>query len=117
MRDADRLYGRYWGARERVDCLHFETAFYQSIEAAIELGAKVLEGGAQGEHKMSRGFLPEPTCSAHWLAEPAFADAVDRFLSRESTMIDGYLDELRARSPVVRSEACPSPPGSARSRR
>jgi len=117
VRDADRLYGRYWGALERVDCLHFETAFYQSIEAAIELGAAVLEGGAQGEHKMSRGFLPEPTCSAHWLAEPAFADAVDRFLSRESTMIEGYLDELRERNPFVRSEACPSPPGSARSRR
>jgi len=107
VRDATRLYGRYWGALERVDCLHFETAFYQSIEAAIDLGVEVLEGGAQGEHKMARGFLPEPTCSAHWLAEPAFADAVDRYLAREGTMVDGYLDELRERSPFVRTSACP----------
>ena len=99
VRDATRMYGRYWGALERIDCLHFEAAFYQAIEAAIDLRAEVLEGGAQGEHKMSRGFLPEPTCSAHWLAEPAFADAVDRFLAREGSMIDGYLDELRERSP------------------
>ena len=103
VRDASRMYGRYWGAMERIDCLHFEAAFYQSIEAAIDLGAEVLEGGAQGEHKMSRGFLPEPTCSAHWLAEPAFADAVDRFLAREGVMIDGYLDELRERSPFRRA--------------
>jgi len=102
VRDASRLYGRYWGSLERVDCLHFETAFYQSIEAAIELRAEVLEGGAQGEHKMSRGFLPEATWSAHWLAEPAFADAVDRFLAREGAMVDGYLDELRERSPFAR---------------
>jgi predicted N-acyltransferase len=99
VRDAHRMYGRYWGTLERIDCLHFETAFYQSIEAAIDLRVEVLEGGAQGEHKMSRGFLPEPTCSAHWLAEPAFADAVDRFLAREGTLIEGYLDELRERTP------------------
>jgi len=101
VRDADRLYGRYWGAIERVDCLHFETAYYQAIEAAIDLGAGVLEGGAQGEHKMARGFLPEATCSAHWLAEPAFADAVDRFLSREGNAMAGYIDELRERSPFI----------------
>jgi predicted N-acyltransferase len=101
VRDADRLYGRYWGALERVDCLHFETAYYQAIEAAIELGAGTLEGGAQGEHKMARGFLPEPTCSAHWLAEPAFADAIDRFLAREGNAMAGYIDELRERSPFL----------------
>ena len=99
VHDADRLYGRYWGAVEYLPCLHFETAYYQAIEAAIELGLAVVEGGAQGEHKMARGFLPEPTCSAHWLAEPAFADAVDRFLAREGLMIDGYLDELAEHSP------------------
>ena len=99
VRDADRLYGRYWGAIEHVPCLHFETAYYQAIEAAIELGIRTIEGGAQGEHKMARGFLAEPTCSMHWLAEPAFADAVDRFLAREGQAIDGYLDELTERSP------------------
>jgi hypothetical protein len=99
VRDAARLYGRYWGAVEYVPCLHFETAYYQSIEAAIDLGIEVIEGGAQGEHKMARGFLPVRTVSAHWLAEPAFADAVDRFLDREGRLVDGYLDELNERSP------------------
>ena len=82
-----------------MPCLHFELAYYQSIEAAIELQRQVIEGGAQGEHKIARGFTPVPTASAHWLAEPAFAQAVDRFLNREGRMIDGYLDELRERDP------------------
>jgi uncharacterized protein len=97
--DRDRLYGRYWGALEYVPCLHFEVAYYQTIEAAIELRVPLIEGGAQGEHKMARGFTPTPTASAHWLAEPAFADAIDRFLKREGQMVDGYLDELLERSP------------------
>jgi hypothetical protein len=103
VRDHDRLYGRYWGALERIDCLHFETAYYQAIEAAIDLGVAVIEGGAQGEHKMARGFLPVPTQSMHWLAEPAFADAVDRFLAREGGLVSAYLDELNERSPFVGS--------------
>jgi uncharacterized protein len=94
LRDSERIYGRYWGALEYVPCLHFELAFYQSIEAAIELGLQVVEGGAQGEHKLARGFQPVQTSSAHWLSEPAFLDAVDRFLARERTAIDGYLDDL-----------------------
>ena len=97
--DHDRLYGRYWGALDFVPCLHFEVAYYQTIEAAIELKRSLIEGGAQGEHKMARGFEPTPTVSAHWLAEPAFAEAVDRFLQREGQMIDGYLDELKERLP------------------
>jgi predicted N-acyltransferase len=109
VRDRDRLYGRYWGAVEHVPCLHFETAYYQAIEAAIELGVQAIEGGAQGEHKMARGFLAEQTCSLHWLAEPAFADAVDRFLEREGQAIDGYMDELTERSPF-RAQAQPAPP-------
>jgi uncharacterized protein len=99
MRDEQRLYGRYWGALAHVPCLHFEACYYQAIEAAIELGIEVLEGGAQGEHKMARGFLPQETSSAHWLAEPAFADAVQRFLDRESAGMDHYLDELTDRTP------------------
>ncbi len=109
VRDDRRLYGRYWGALEHLPCLHFETAYYQAIEAAIELGAEVLEGGAQGEHKIARGFLAEPTLSAHWLAQPAFADAVDRYLAREGQAIDGYLDELSERSPF-RAGADQPPP-------
>ena len=104
VRDDDRLYGRYWGAVDAVPFLHFETAYYQAIETAIELRIPIIEGGAQGEHKMARGFLPQETVSCHWLAEPAFADAVERFLQREGGMIDGYLDELTERSPLRRSD-------------
>lgn len=97
--DGERLYGRYWGAIEAVPCLHFEACYYQAIEAAIESRLRIVEGGAQGEHKVSRGFEPADTVSAHWLAEPAFAQAVDSFLQREDAMIGAYADELRERSP------------------
>ncbi len=96
---ADTLYGRYWGALEHVPCLHFETAYYQPLEFCIANGIATFEGGAQGEHKMARGFLPQKTWSAHWLAHPAFADAVQRFLERERGGIDAYLDELNEHSP------------------
>lgn len=95
----DTLYGRYWGAMEHVPCLHFETAYYQPLEFCIAEGIAVFEGGAQGEHKMARGFLPQKTYSAHWLAHPSFADAVQRFLERETGGIDHYLDELNERTP------------------
>jgi predicted N-acyltransferase len=96
---ADTLYGRYWGALEHVPCLHFETAYYQPLEFCIEQGINTFEGGAQGEHKMARGFLPTRTWSAHWLAHPSFADAIERFLERESGGIDEYIDELNDRNP------------------
>jgi predicted N-acyltransferase len=96
---ADTLYGRYWGALEHVPCLHFETAYYQPLEFCIEQGIATFEGGAQGEHKMARGFLPTRTWSAHWLAHPSFADAIERFLEREAGGIDDYLDELNDRNP------------------
>ena len=99
IHDADTLYGRYWGALEHVACLHFETAYYQPLEFCIEQGIATFEGGAQGEHKMARGFLPQKTWSAHWLAHPAFADAVQRFLERERGGIDAYHDELNEHSP------------------
>lgn len=96
---ADTLYGRYWGADEHVPCLHFETAYYQPLEFCIANGIATFEGGAQGEHKMARGFLPQKTWSVHWLAHPAFADAVERFLERESGGIDDYISELNERNP------------------
>ena len=99
IHDEGTLYGRYWGELEHVPCLHFEAAYYQPLEFCIEQGIAVFEGGAQGEHKMSRGFLPTRTWSAHWLAHPAFADAIERFLEREAGGIDEYLDELNERSP------------------
>ncbi len=92
-------YGRYWGALERVDCLHFEACYYQPLQWCIEHGYHRFEGGAQGEHKMARALLPVKTTSAHWLAHPAFADAVARFLEREDQGISNYLDDLRQRSP------------------
>jgi predicted N-acyltransferase len=99
IHNADTLFGRYWGELEHVPCLHFETAYYQPLEFCIEQKIAVFEGGAQGEHKMARGFLPTKTWSAHWLAHPAFADAIERFLEREKGGIDEYIDELNDRNP------------------
>lgn len=93
-------YGRYWGALERVDCLHFEACYYQPLAWCIAHGYQRFEGGAQGEHKMARALLPVKTASAHWLAHPSFADAVERFLAREDQGIGEYLDELGKRSPL-----------------
>ena len=93
------LYGRYWGELEHVPCLHFECSYYQPLEFCIEQGIEVFEGGAQGEHKMARGFLPTRTWSAHWLAHPAFADAIEQYLAREAGGIDDYIDELNDRNP------------------
>jgi predicted N-acyltransferase len=92
-------YGRYWGALERVDCLHFEACYYQPLAWCIEHGARRFEGGAQGEHKMARALMPVKTTSAHWLAHPAFSDAVERFLEREGAGIENYMDHLGERSP------------------
>ncbi|MDY7579463.1 GNAT family N-acetyltransferase [Herbaspirillum sp. RTI4] len=93
------LYGRYWGALEHVPCLHFETAYYQPLEFCIANQIASFEGGAQGEHKMARGFLPQKTWSAHWLAQPSFANAVQDFLEREAGGIEHYIDELNERTP------------------
>jgi predicted N-acyltransferase len=97
-------YGRYWGALERVDCLHFEACYYQPLNWCIANGVQRFEGGAQGEHKMARALMPVPTYSAHWLAHPDFADAVERFLKRESAGVNNYLDHLAERSPFKRKE-------------
>ena len=93
------LYGRYWGSTEYVPGLHFEACYYQGVEFCIERGIALFEGGAQGEHKHARGFLPETTRSFHWLAHPAFARAVDEFLDAEGARISSYVDELNERSP------------------
>jgi predicted N-acyltransferase len=97
-------YGRYWGALERVDCLHFEACYYQPLAWCIAHGLQRFEGGAQGEHKMARALMPVRTTSAHWLAHPAFADAVEKFLQREGKGIANYLDHLQERTPF-RQEA------------
>jgi predicted N-acyltransferase len=98
--DAPRVaYGRYWGALERVDCLHFDACYYQPLAWCIDHGVQRFEGGAQGEHKMARALMPVKTTSAHWLAHPSFADAVERFLEREGEGIENYMQHLDERSP------------------
>jgi predicted N-acyltransferase len=100
--DAQALYGRSWGTLEYHDGLHFETCYYQAIEFCIANRIARFEGGAQGEHKLARGFLPVTTWSAHWLAHPRFASAVEEFLQRESGGIERYVDELNDNSPFKR---------------
>jgi predicted N-acyltransferase len=97
--DHKTLYGRYWGALEHHSCLHFEAAYYQGIDFCIEHRIPFFEGGAQGEHKLARGFEPQKTQSAHWLAHPAFSDAVAHFLERESNGIAHYICELNEHLP------------------
>ncbi len=99
VRSACALYGRYWGAVEAVPGLHFEACYYEAIEWCIGQGLERFEGGAQGEHKLSRGLLPVRTWAAHWLAHPGFARAVEEALAREAAGMDHYLDELAERSP------------------
>jgi predicted N-acyltransferase len=93
-------WGRYWGALERVDCLHFEACYYSPLQWCIEHQYQRFEGGAQGEHKLARALLPVRADSAHWLAHPDFASAVQRFLEREHEGIGDYMDELDQHSPL-----------------
>jgi predicted N-acyltransferase len=95
-----KAYGRYWGAIEHIPLLHFETAYYQAIEYCIAQGIQTFEGGAQGEHKMARGFLPTTIQSAHFIKDPRFAKAVEQFLGREHLGIAAYVDELAEHSPL-----------------
>jgi len=95
----DKIFGRYWGAAEHVPLLHFECCYYQAIEFAIAHRLRLFEGGAQGEHKLFRGLLPVETHSAHWLAHPAFAGAIEDYLKRETAGIVRYVDELNEHSP------------------
>ena len=99
LHNGERLCGRYWGALEYHPALHFETCYYQVIEFCTANGIATFEGGAQGEHKVARGLLPVPTRSAHWLAHPQFAAAIEDFLARETRGVAVYLDELNERSP------------------
>ena len=99
VRVASRLCGRYWGALQHHDALHFETCYYQGIDYCIARGIATFEGGSRGEHKLARGFLPVEIVSAHWLAHPEFAAAVGQFLAREAQGMERYVDELADRSP------------------
>jgi predicted N-acyltransferase len=93
------LYGRYWGADLHVDLLHFETAYYAGIERAIARGLPLFEAGAQGEHKLLRGFDPVPTYSAHWIRHPGLAAAIEDFARREATAVAAQIAELTGFGP------------------
>ncbi|MFD0914301.1 GNAT family N-acetyltransferase [Methylophilus luteus] len=95
----DVLYGRYWGSLRDVSCLHFELCYYQPQAFCISHGIRYFEGGAQGVHKLARGFVPYTTCSYHWLTHKDFQQSVERFLAREETAMQHYVNELEERSP------------------
>lgn len=100
---SDTLYGRYWGCLETFKFLHFEVCYYRAIEYAIEHALKRVEAGAQGEHKLKRGYLPHPTYSVHWIADPGFKEAVARFLVEETEAVHDEIDALGDHSPFKRS--------------
>jgi predicted N-acyltransferase len=95
----DALYGRYWGAREEVPFLHFELCYYQAIGAAIARGLARVEAGAQGEHKLARGYVPVPTWSAHYIPDPNFRRAIADFLERERAGVEAEADYLAELAP------------------
>ena len=97
--DEQTLYGRHWGCDQHFQNLHFEACYYQGLEFCIEHGLSHFDPGAQGEHKISRGFLPTPTWSAHWIADPEFRKAIDGFLQHETVEMQLYIRELNKRSP------------------
>ncbi len=98
------LYGRHWGCYDSYHSLHFEACYYQGIDYCLATGLARFEPGAQGEHKLSRGFLPTPTWSAHWIAEPRFAGAVARSLALEREAMQDYFAQMAAHSPYKATE-------------
>jgi hypothetical protein len=95
----DTIYGRNWGAHREYRFLHFECCYYQAIEFAVNHGLKRVEAGAQGPHKLQRGYLPVPTYSAHWIPDPSFRRAVASFLDREREMVEQKIEDLAEYSP------------------
>lgn len=100
----ETLFGRYWGCIEDHPCLHFELCYYQAIDWAIGQGLHRVEAGAQGEHKLARGYLPAETHSLHWIANPAFRGAVADFLARERAAVDEEIGILTAYAPFRQAE-------------
>ena len=99
FRGSEIVYGRNWGCSEFHRSLHFEICYYRVIEYCIEQRLGGFEAGAQGEHKITRGFLPVPTWSAHWVRHEAFRDAIGEFVARERRGIDGYIAEMETHTP------------------
>jgi uncharacterized protein len=103
FRSNTTLYGRYWGSNADFHSLHFETCYYQGIDYCIRAGLERFEPGTQGEHKIARGFVPQPTWSCHWLRDQEFHRAVGSFLARETRHVDAYMDELGEHVPYRRA--------------
>jgi len=103
MRNENHLYGRHWGCLAEFHSLHFELCYYAAIEYCIEHNIQHFDAGAQGEHKVSRGFLPVKTRSLHWVAHEGFRDAIDGFLCKERVNINDYIDGVLAHSPFKNS--------------
>ncbi|MDG1068450.1 MAG: GNAT family N-acetyltransferase [Sulfitobacter sp.] len=101
---ANALYGRYWGCVEHHSCLHFELCYYQAIDVAIKMGLGTVEAGAQGEHKLARGYLPTPTWSLHWMRDAGFARAVGDYLEAERAAIDEEIEVLTEYGPFKKTE-------------
>jgi predicted N-acyltransferase len=100
---ADTLFGRYWGCNEHHPCLHFELCYYQAIDIAIARGLDRVEAGAQGEHKLARGYLPTQTHSLHWVGDPGFADAIARYLKAEREAVEEEIEILTEYGPFKRA--------------
>ena len=98
----DCLYGRYWGCIEDIPFLHFELCYYQAVDFAIAHGLSRVEAGAQGEHKLARGYLPVTTWSAHYIADPGFRSAVGDFLERERRAVEREQEFLGELGPFKR---------------
>ena len=101
----DTLYGRYWGCLEALPCLHFALCYYQAMDYAIAQGMARVEAGAQGEHKLARGYLPVPIHSLHWMREPRFAEAVGNYLAAEKRAVAQDIEVLTAYGPFRRPQA------------
>jgi predicted N-acyltransferase len=99
LRGGSTLYGRYWGAQSALPGLHFETCYYQGIDYCLREGLTAFEPGAQGEHKIARGFLPTMVHSRHWIAQADFSDALARWCAEEATAVRRYARTLQAHSP------------------
>jgi len=99
MRGSDTLFGRYWGCNEEFHSLHFELCYYCAIDYCIEHGLKYFEAGAQGEHKLVRGFYPTQTRSFHWISNPAFRRAIEEYLTHESQDVEYYMQETEKHLP------------------
>jgi uncharacterized protein len=104
LKGTDTIYGRYWGCTEHHPFLHFEVCYYQAIDYAIATGLKRVEAGAQGGHKLARGYVPKPTYSAHWIADPNFRTAIEKYLESERHYVAEEIDDLEDYTPFKKGE-------------